>query len=97
MRRQWRKMSDAFSLPRIDDLISRRSLLRGGAAVAALMALPSCEGTASPAPARPASTVAANVRVSRDRYTEHVGPSLAATPPHHRQLPVPCQGSPLTP
>ena len=90
-------MSDAFSLPRIDDLISRRSLLRGGAAVAALMALPSCEGTASPAPARPASTVAANVRVSRDRYREHVGPSLAANPLHPRQLLVACQGSPFTP
>src|SRR5262249_2727757 len=97
MRRQWRKMSDAVSLPRIDDWISRRSLLRGGAAVAALMALPSCEGTASPAPARPASTVAANVRVSRDRYREHVGPSLAATPLHPRQLLVACQGSPFTP
>jgi hypothetical protein len=95
-------MGDRFSLPRIDGLISRRSLLRAGAGAAALMALPSCGGTASPVsarrpPPRPASTVAANVRVSRDRYTEHVGPSLAANPLHPRRLLVACQGSPFTP
>jgi hypothetical protein len=38
-----------------------------------------------------------NVRVSRDRYREHVGPSLAANPLHPRQLLVACQGSPFTP
>ncbi len=90
-------MSDQFSLPRIDDLISRRSLLRGGTATAALAALPSCDSTASPVSAGPASAVAANVRVSRDRYREHVGPSLAANPRHPRQFLVACQGSPFTP
>src|SRR6516164_1978634 len=77
--------------------ISRRSLFRGGAAAAALTALPSCDGTASSGPARPASTVAANVRVSLDRYGEHVGPSLAANALHPAQLLVACQGSPFTP
>jgi hypothetical protein len=52
---------------------------------------------ASPVSASPASTVALNVRVSRDRYGEHVGPSLAANPLHPRQLLVACQGSPFTP
>jgi hypothetical protein len=97
-------MRDEFSLPRIDELISRRSLLRGGAAAAALTALPACHGTPSPAPATPASAAAApgsaaaaNVRVSHDRYGEHVGPSLAVNPLHPRQLLVACQGSPFTP
>jgi hypothetical protein len=90
-------MSDQFSPPRADDLISRRNLLRGGAAAAALTALPSCDSPASPALPSPASTIAANVRISRDRYREHVGPSLAANPLHSRQLLVACQGSPFTP
>jgi len=90
-------MSEHPSLLRIDDLISRRSLLRGGVAAAALAALPSCDRTASPVPVSPASTVALNVRVSRDQYREHVGPSLAANPLHPRQLLVACQGSPFTP
>ena len=78
-------------------MISRRSLLRGGAAAAALTALPSCDPAASPAPARPAATVAANVRVSLDHYGEHVGPSLAANPRQPLQLLAACQGSPFTP
>ncbi len=93
-------MSERPPVLPIDDLISRRSLLRGGVAVAALTALPSCAGTASPAspgPTSPASKVALNVRVSRDRYREHVGPSLAANPLRPRQLLVACQGSPFTP
>ena len=90
-------MNDQFSLPRIDDFISRRSLLRGGAAAVALAALPSCDSASSSVPAGPASTVAANVWVSRDRYREHVGPSLAANPMHPGQLLVACQGSPFTP
>jgi hypothetical protein len=90
-------MSDQSSLPGIDDLISRRNLLRGGAAAAALTALSSCDNTAPPMPARPASTVAANVRVSRDNYSEHVGPSVAANPRYPRELLVACQGSPFTP
>jgi hypothetical protein len=81
----------------MNNLISRRSLLRGGAAAAALMALPSCDNRPSPVPSGPASTVAANVRVSRDRYGDHVGPSLAANPLHPSQLLVACQGSPFTP
>jgi hypothetical protein len=48
-------------------------------------------------PTDPASVVAANVRVSRDRYREHVGPSLAANPLRPRQLLAACQGSPFTP
>jgi hypothetical protein len=90
-------MSEHPSLPRSDDLISRRSLIRGGVAVAALAALPSCDRTASPGSASPASTVALNVRVSRDRYKEHVGPSLAANSLHPGQLLVACQGSPFAP
>jgi hypothetical protein len=90
-------MSDRSSLRGIDDLISRRSLLGGGAATAALMTLSACHGTASPQPARRASTVAANVRVSRDDYGDHVGPSLAANPRIPRQLLVACQGSAFTP
>jgi hypothetical protein len=90
-------MSEHPPVLRIDELISRRSLLRGGAAIAALAALPSCHGTASPVQASPASAGASNVRVSRDRYREHVGPSLAANPLHPRQLLAACQGSPFTP
>src|SRR5690349_17016539 len=90
---------------RINEPVSRRALLRGGAIAAALAALPSCDaatralpsGTASPATARPASRVTANVRVSRDKYSEHVGPSLAANPRQPDQLLVACQGSPFTP
>jgi hypothetical protein len=85
-------------------LASRRALLRGGAAAVALMALPSCDGsdetmrgsTASTA-ASPSPEVTANIRVSRDQYSEHVGPSLAANPRQPGQLLVACQGSPFTP
>jgi hypothetical protein len=94
-------VSDQFSLPGIGNLLSRRNLLRGGAAAAALASLPACDSAAPPAAppvsARQASTVAANVRVSRDRYGDHVGPSLAANPLHPRQLLAACQGSPFTP
>jgi hypothetical protein len=90
-------MSGQFSLPGTGDLVSRRSLLSGGAAAAALAALPACDSAVPPVSARQASTVAANVRVSRDRYGDHVGPSLAANPLHPRQLLAACQGSPFTP
>jgi hypothetical protein len=90
-------MSDQFSSPGTGDLISRRNLLRCGAAATVLAALPSCDSAAPPVSARSASTVAANVRVSRDRYGDHVGPSLAANPLHPRQLLAACQGSPFTP
>jgi TAT (twin-arginine translocation) pathway signal sequence len=86
-----------LSLPRIDDLVSRRSLLRGGAGAAALAALSSCDSAVSRALARPSSRVGANVRVSHDRYREHVGPSVAANPRHPGQLLAACQGSPFTP
>jgi hypothetical protein len=69
-----------------EDLISRRSLLRGGAAAALLVALPS---TASRASAR-----VPNVRVSRDAYGVHIEPSLAANPRDPRQLLAVCQASP---
>jgi hypothetical protein len=90
-------MSDQSSLTLIDERVSRRSLLRGGAAATALAALSSCDGDPSPGPARSSATGAANVRVSRDRYREHVGPSLAVSPRHPGQLLVACQGSPFTP
>jgi hypothetical protein len=86
-----------LSLPRIDDLVSRRSLLRGGVGAAALAALSSCDSAVSRALARPSSRVGANVRVSHDRYREHVGPSVAANPRHPGQLLAACQGSPFTP
>jgi hypothetical protein len=76
-----------------DEPISRRSLLRGGLAAAALATLSSCDGALSPPPAGAASSVGANIRVSHDRYDEHVGPSLAANPQHPEQLLIACQGS----
>ncbi|HET6190729.1 MAG TPA: twin-arginine translocation signal domain-containing protein [Trebonia sp.] len=82
-------MSGQFSLPGTGNLVSRRNLLRGGAAAAALAGLPACDSAAPPAAppgsARQASAVAANVRVSRDRYVDHVGPSLAANPVSRRR------------
>ena len=66
----------------------------------ACAALPPCRQAehAAPTPARAGSAAAvANVRVSRDQYREHVGPSLAANPRHPRQLLAACQGSPFTP
>lgn len=102
-------MSEHLSLPRIDHQISRRSLLRGGVAAAALAALPSCDSaesphgagslhsTGSPHRAGPAARAGANVRVTHDRYREHAGPSLAANPREPRQLLVACQASPAIP
>ncbi len=80
----------------MDDLISRRNVLRGGVVAVALAALPSCDRTPSPT-AGPASAVTANIRVSRDQYADHVGPSLAANPRQPGQLLVACQGSPFIP
>jgi hypothetical protein len=90
-------MGDQFPLSRIDDLVSRRSLLRAGTAAAALAALPSCDRPGPAIPIGPPPMAVKNVRVSRDRYRDHVGPSLAASPGHPRQLLVACQGSPFTP
>jgi hypothetical protein len=91
-------MSDQQSPPtRIDHQMSRRILLRGGVAAAALAGLSSCDSAVSPVSPKPASGVVANVRVSHDRYREHVGPSVAANPRDPRQLLVACQASPATP
>src|SRR5258708_7100775 len=96
-------MSEHQSLPRTDHQISRRSLLRGGVAATALAALPSCDGagsphsTGSPHTAGPPARAGANVRVSHDRYREHVGPSVAVNPRDPRQLLAACQASPATP
>jgi hypothetical protein len=108
-------MSEHLWLPRIDHQISRRSLVRGGVAAAALAALTSCDSTGSPHGARSAAgagsahgagsaggtgsppRAGANVRVSHDRYREHVGPSVAVNPRDPRQLLVACQASPVIP
>jgi hypothetical protein len=67
--------------------ISRRALLlRGGAAGIAALPLPAWPGSA-------AAGQAANVRVSRDRFGVHVGPSVAANPLRPRQLLVACQAA----
>jgi hypothetical protein len=71
--------------------ISRRSLLRRGAAAAAVVAgLPSGSLTAG----RPRRTGRANVRVSHDHYGVHIEPSVAVNPRHPRQLLAACQVSP---
>jgi hypothetical protein len=81
-------------------LISRRGLLRGGAAAAALAFLSSCDGsgppaaTASPDSTGSPATAGANVRVSDDRYGVHVEPTVAANPLHPHQLLAACQVSP---
>lgn len=85
-------MSEHISSPQI----SPRSLIRGGAAAAALAAglpLPS-RAAGRPRPTAIASMVIANVRVSHDHYGVHLGPSLAANPRHPRQLLVACQAAP---
>jgi hypothetical protein len=97
-------MSEHVSSPRI----SRRSLLRGGAAAAAVavvgLPLSSCttrrHGTAatSSTATTPASTGRrpggiGNVHVSRDHYGCHIEPSVAANPRHPRQLLAACQAS----
>ena len=87
-------MSEHLSLPRIDNQISRRSLLRGGVAAAALAALTSCDSAGSPHSAGPPARVGANVHVSHDHYGVHVEPSVAANPRHPRQLLAACQASP---
>jgi hypothetical protein len=90
--------------------ISRRGLLRAGAAAAAVAAgLPSAcaaapgTGTAARPPWRPPGTGTAgwppgagtaNVRVSHDHYGVHIEPSVAANPRRPRQLLAACQASP---
>jgi hypothetical protein len=75
-----------------DQSISRRTLLRRGAAAAVATAgLPFIEW-ARPLVAEAAAS-AANVHVSHDGYGVHVEPSLAANPRYPRQLLAACQAS----
>jgi hypothetical protein len=93
-------MTEDISSPRI----SRRSLLRGGAAAAVVAAgLPSCSSSAAGRPRRTGSAnasvsqnadVSQNVRVSHDHYGVHVEPSVAVSPRDPRQLLAACQVSP---
>ena len=74
-------------------LVSRRSVLRGGAATAAAaagLALTSCASRATGAIATEATDIA-NVRVDHDHYGAHVGPTLAANPRYPRHLFTACQ------
>jgi TAT (twin-arginine translocation) pathway signal sequence len=87
-------MREQLPLSRIDDPISRRSLLRGGAAAAALAVMSSCDSAVSPVSAKASSSVGANIRVSHDTYGVHVGPSVAANPRLPRQLLAACGVSP---
>ena len=77
--------------PTTASLISRRTLLQGGAAAAATAAGLTLAARAT-GQSRPAGI--ANVLVSHDRYGVHVGPSLAANPRHPEQLLVACQAAP---
>ena len=86
-------MHDDLSRSRLDAQISRRSLLRGGLAAAALTGLPSCAGAGAAVAAAARSRVPGNVRVSRDSYGVHVEPSVAANPRDPRQLLATCQAS----
>jgi hypothetical protein len=89
-------MSEDFSLPLIDDPVTRRCLFGRGMAAAVLAALPSYASAVSVASATTASRVGANVRVSHDHYGVHVEPSVAANPRHPRQLLAACQASPTS-
>ncbi len=51
-------------------------------------------GPAAPAATGSQAGSVPNVRVSRDRYREHVEPSVAVNPRDPRQLLAACQGSP---
>ena len=97
-------MSEHLSSPRI----SRRSLLRGGAAAAVVVGLPlpsctagpddtsatSSTSTIPPSTGRPSGAGIANIHVSHDHYGVHVEPSVAANPRRPRQLLAACQASP---
>jgi hypothetical protein len=99
-------MSEHLSPPRI----SRSSLLRGGAAAAAVavvgLPLSSCTtrprgtpatgSTAATAPStgQPSAAGVANIHVSHDHYGVHIEPSVAANPRQPRQLLAACQASP---
>jgi hypothetical protein len=99
-------MNAHLSSPRI----SRRSLLRGGAAAATLavvgLPLSSCttrrgstsaSGSTATTPAltgQPSGAGVANVAVSHDHYGIHIEPSVAANPSHPGQLLAACQAAP---
>ena len=88
-------MSEHPSAPRI----SRRSVLRGGAAAALAAGLPPflCAARRPPGAGtagRPPGAGIANVRVSHDHYGVHLEPSAAANPRRPRQLLAACQASP---
>ncbi len=71
--------------------MSRRSLLRHGAAFGALVAGYPLASAASGARSREASIT--NVHVTHDSYGVHVEPSVAANPRNPRELLVACQAS----
>jgi hypothetical protein len=80
-------MTEPLSSPRI----SRRSLLRGGAAAALAAGLPPAAYAARMPPAREAAAGPhdrrpVNIRVSRDGYAGHGEPSLAINPRNPRNL-----------
>jgi hypothetical protein len=79
-------MSEQLSSPRI----SRRSVLRGGAAAALAAGVPPALWAAG----RPPGAGIANVHVSHDHYGVHIEPSVAANPRRPRQLLAACQASP---
>jgi hypothetical protein len=79
-------MTEHLSSPRI----SRRSVLRGGAAAALAAGLPPAAWAAG----RPPGAGIANVHVSHDHYGVHIEPSVAANPRRPRQLLAACQASP---
>jgi hypothetical protein len=79
-------MSEHLSSPPI----SRRSVLRGGAAAALAAGLPPFLCAAG----RPRGAGIANVHVSHDHYGVHIEPSVAANPRRPRQLLAACQASP---
>ena len=92
------------------DRPSRRNLLQGGIAVAALGALSSCTNLSHPfgtdSPTAPRATpgigpdvelrVGPNVRVSNDKFGIHLLPLVAINPRDPRQLLAICEVSPTT-
>src|SRR5215813_12377769 len=87
-------MSEHLWSPRI----SRRSVLRGGAAAAVAAGLPPAVWAAGRPPGTgtagwPRAAGVANVHVSHDHYGVHIEPSVAANPRHPRQLLAACQAS----
>ena len=88
--------SEHPSPPRIDDPISRRTLLHRGVAAAALAALP-CDSAVSAVAASAASRVDANVRVSHDRYRSTSGRRSRRTRGTHASSSSPARPRPRLP